>query len=62
VPEHLDTLAAAYAEAGRWPEAVATADEAATLAHSAGQDELAAQIAERRERYRAGKPWRVGTE
>jgi tetratricopeptide (TPR) repeat protein len=62
VPEYLDTLAAAYAEAGRWQEAVATADEAVAVAQAAGQSELAAQIAARRERYRAGQPWRVEAE
>jgi tetratricopeptide (TPR) repeat protein len=62
VPEYLDTLAAAYAEAGRWAEAVAAADEAVALAQTAGKGELAAQIAARRERYRAGQPWRGGAE
>jgi hypothetical protein len=41
---------------------VATADEAVAVAQAAGQSELAAQIAARRERYRAGQPWRVEAE
>jgi hypothetical protein len=41
---------------------VAAADEAVALAQTAGKGELAAQIAARRERYRAGQPWRGGAE
>ena len=54
----LDTLAAAYAEAGRFPDAVATARDALKLA--AGQDgpELAASISGRIVLYEAGKPYR----
>jgi Flp pilus assembly protein TadD len=54
----LDTLAAAYAEAGRFSDAVATAREALKLA--AGQDgpELAASIRGRIALYAAGKPYR----
>ena len=54
----LDTLAAAYAEAGRWAEAVATAEEALALAQSANQQQLAAEFQAHRDRYRAGQPWR----
>ncbi len=49
----LDTLAAAYAEAGRWEEAVRTQEQA--LASSSGED---GALAERLERYRSGQPWR----
>jgi hypothetical protein len=39
IPALLDTLAAAYAEAGDFPRAISVADEAFNLAHSAGDDE-----------------------
>ena len=49
----LDTLAAAYAENGRFEEAIATARRAA-----AADPSLAQAIQARIERYRSGKPWR----
>jgi len=52
------TLAAAYAEAGRFPEAVATAEQAARLAAAANQPDLVATNRQRLELYRAGKPAR----
>ena len=58
-PDFLDTLAAAYAEAGRWPEAVATAEEAVVLAQSASRNTLAAQIQSRLDLYRGGRPYRA---
>lgn len=57
-PTYLGTLAAAYAEAGRFPEAIATAETARTLAYARGQAEIAAKNAELLELYRAGKPMR----
>lgn len=53
----LGTLAAAYAEAGRFAEAVATAQRAIELATAAGQTQVAARNAELLELYRAGKPY-----
>jgi tetratricopeptide (TPR) repeat protein len=53
----LDTLAAAYAEAGRFPEAVASAQQAIGLATAAGQNALAEQTRKLLELYRAGKPF-----
>jgi hypothetical protein len=54
----LATLAAAYAEAGRYEKAASTAREAQRLAEQAGTADLArflrGQIAE----YEAGKPYR----
>ncbi len=41
VARFIGTLAAAYAEAGRFPEAIATAGQARDLARAAGQEELA---------------------
>ncbi len=58
VPGALDTLAAAYAEAGRFSEAVATAEEAAAVARSAKAPALAESIQSRLDRYRAGQPYR----
>ena len=43
-PGSLDTLAAAYAAAGRFPEAVETAEKALELARSAGQEKLTENI------------------
>ena len=59
-PEILDTLAAAYAEAGRFPEAVETAQQARTMAAGQGNLELAARLLGRLELYRNGKPYREG--
>ena len=56
--ETLDTLAAAYAEAGRFPEAVKTARRAVELAQSADQKELTGQIQVRLHLYQSGQPYR----
>jgi tetratricopeptide (TPR) repeat protein len=56
-PLFLGTLAAAYAESGRFPEAVTTAEKMEQFATDAG---LAAAVAKNRkllELYRAGKPY-----
>ena len=58
VPSYLDTLAAAYAETGRWAEAVKTAERAAELAEAGGQKELAANLHRRLDAYRSNQPWR----
>jgi len=57
-PAVLDTLAAAYAEAGRLAEAVATARRAIDLAVVAGQPDLAAKIRSRLTVYESGQPFR----
>ncbi|MGB7157644.1 MAG: tetratricopeptide repeat protein [Tepidisphaeraceae bacterium] len=57
-PDTLDTLAAAYAEAGRFDDAVRTAREALALAEKAGQGELATQLRGRLALYESGKPYR----
>ena len=57
-PFFIGTLAAAYAECGRYPEAVATAEKAEQLAASAGQAAVAAKNRQLLELYRAGKPYR----
>ena len=56
-PLFIGTLAAAYAEAGRFPEAVATAEKAEQLATSAGLTAVAAKNRQLLEFYRAGKPY-----
>jgi Flp pilus assembly protein TadD len=57
-PLMVGTLAAAYAEAGRFAEAVATAEQAKRLAEQANQMELAARNGALLELYRAGQPAR----
>jgi tetratricopeptide (TPR) repeat protein len=54
-PQVLDVLAAAYAAAGRFPEATETAEAAAALAARTNPP-LAAQIRERLSLYRSGRP------
>jgi tetratricopeptide (TPR) repeat protein len=57
-PGALDTLAAAYAEAGQFKEAVAAAERGLKLAEAAGDKGLVDQLQARLELYRAGRPWR----
>jgi tetratricopeptide (TPR) repeat protein len=52
------TLAAAYAEAGRFPEAIQSAERARTVAMAQGENELAATNLKLVELYRQGKPCR----
>ncbi len=56
----LDTLAAAYAEAGRFAEATATARQAVAAAEAQGQAELAEQIRQRLTLYGSSQPYRQG--
>ncbi len=58
----LKTLAAAYAEAGRFPEAVATAQTARELAAQAPSKELADECRLMLEQFKAAKPWRQPSE
>lgn len=58
VPAYLDTLGAAYATAGRFDEAIASAQKAIELARSAGQRQLVEEIQTRLELYRSGKAYR----
>ena len=55
-PIILDTLAAAFAEAGRFGDARRTARKAIKLAQAAGQPDLAARLNEKLKRYEAGLP------
>jgi len=56
-PLFIGTLAAAYAESGRFPEAVTTAEKAEQLATDAGLKKLAEANRQLLEFYRAGKPY-----
>jgi len=56
-PLLLGTLAAAYAEAGRFPEAVRFAEKARALAQAAGQKEVAQKNQELLALYRAGRAY-----
>ena len=58
VPAVLDALGAAYANVGRFDEAVFNASRAAELAEKAG-DPTAAEIRQRVALYRAGRPFRA---
>ncbi len=57
-PALLQTLAAAYAETGRFAEADETAERALSLANAQGNGALAKVIRSGRIRYQAGKPVR----
>ncbi len=52
------TLAAAYAEAGRFPEAIATAEKAIARASASGDQALRERNQELLELYRKGQPYR----
>ncbi len=53
-----DTLAAAYAEAGRFEDAVVTAERALFVARERNQPDLAGPISVRLELFRQGQPYR----
>jgi tetratricopeptide (TPR) repeat protein len=55
---HLDTLAAAYAAAGRFREAVATAEKAIELARTASPPKAVGEYEARLELYRSGRAYR----
>ena len=54
---YLDTLAAAYAEAGLFKEAIATGQSALQSARGAGQKQLSSEIQNRLQLYSASKPY-----
>jgi tetratricopeptide (TPR) repeat protein len=56
-PAMLLTLSAAYAEAGRFPDALASVSKAGNLAKSQGQGELQAQAERLRAFFAAGQPF-----
>jgi tetratricopeptide (TPR) repeat protein len=57
-PVKLKTLAAAYAEAGRFPDAIAAAQSAQTAATLAGRKDLAETCQAMLDNFKSGKPWR----
>jgi len=57
-PQFLRTLAAAYAESGRFSEAIAAAQQAAVIANMQGQQRLAKNLAKDLMFYRADLPLR----
>jgi protein O-mannosyl-transferase len=59
-PTLLDTLAAAYAEVGRFDDAVLTAQRALDRARSFGNTNLAAEIGARIHLYQKHQPYRAG--
>jgi protein O-mannosyl-transferase len=59
-PLLVGTLAAAYAEAGRFPEAVSSAEKARALAIAAGQQAIVQKNQELLTLYRAGRPYHEG--
>jgi tetratricopeptide (TPR) repeat protein len=59
-PLLLGTLAAAYAEAGRFDDAVNTAEKARNLAEAAGEKKLADMNRQMLELYRSNQPYREG--
>jgi tetratricopeptide (TPR) repeat protein len=59
---NVDTLAVAYAAAGRFNEAIAAAERAVELARAAEQPQLAKKIEARLELYRAGRPYHQSVE
>ena len=60
-PMVLDTLAAAYAEVGRFGDAVTMAERAVQAARLMDQDELAETLQDRLALYRLGQPYRDPT-
>ena len=61
-PETLDILAAAYAEAGHFQEAMRTAQKAIELSERTENQKLAGEIKRRLQLYEAEKPYRETTE
>lgn len=60
-PLSLDALAAAYAEAGRFKEAVLTAKKGLALALEMGPKELALSLENRLKLYQTGRPYRLNS-
>jgi hypothetical protein len=62
VAAYPDTLAAAYAAAGRFNDAIATAQKAIELANSAGQTQGVKQIESRLQMYREQRAYHRSVE
>jgi protein O-mannosyl-transferase len=61
-PFYLGTLAAAYAEAGRFNDAIAMAEKARDLARKAGMEKVAERNEQLLEIYRTGRPYHESAE
>jgi len=57
--KHLDTLAAAYAEAGQYQEAVSTQKRAISLVEKEEKGKDLDELEKRLRYYQDGKPWRT---
>ncbi len=57
-PGMLDTLAVAYAAAGRYSDAIQTAQKSIALARAAGNVKLANSVTQRLALYKSGKPYK----
>jgi Flp pilus assembly protein TadD len=57
-PENSDTLAMAYAEAGRFEDAVKTQEKAIEMLKKNNNDKKLSEYTERLNSYKANKPWR----
>ncbi len=57
-PSFLGTLAAAYAEAGRFPDAVKTIEEALARTKASGANQLVPIQTQMLHQFQAGKPFR----
>ncbi len=57
-PEMISALAAAYAETGNFPQAIATVESAIQVATAAGNARVIAMDEQLLPLFRAGKPWR----
>ena len=60
-PDLLDTLAAAYAEAGQFDKARQTAQKAMELARSTGHEKWMTDIEKRLQLYQSGRPFHEGS-
>jgi spermidine synthase len=58
----LDTLAVAYAAAGRFEEAIHTAEESMAIAGAAGQAQLVTNVQAQIDLFHAGQPYRGRTD
>jgi spermidine synthase len=56
-PAILDTLAVAYAAAGRFTDAVTTAEQAVSAAKARGQENMVSEIQSRIELYKTGRSY-----
>jgi hypothetical protein len=61
-PIYIGTLAAAYAEEGRFDDAIVAGEKARQLCLAAGQKELADRNGKMLELYRAGLPFHEGSD